>query len=97
MGVVTGYSHSRVDFNDVYFDGDVDSFDLGLYGSYTPGAWYLDASFTWARNWHDTERYDLFAAATAEAQYHGDLFATVPWRWVQHRPRQGAHYPGSFR
>lgn len=76
VGIVTGYSRSRVDFNDVSFDGDVNSFDLGLYGSYNPGAWYFDTSFTWARNWHETERYDLFASATAEARYHGDVFAT---------------------
>jgi len=75
VGLATGYSHSFVDFNNTSFDGIVNSFDLGIYGSYNPGAWYLDASFTWARNWHDTERYDLFALATAEAQYHGDVFA----------------------
>jgi outer membrane autotransporter protein len=75
FGLVSGYSHSRVDFNDVSLDGVVNSFDLGVYGSYNPGAWYLDASFTWTHNWQDTERYDLFALATAEAQYHGDLFA----------------------
>jgi outer membrane autotransporter protein len=75
VGLVTGYSHSFIDFNDVSFDGDINSLDLGIYGSYNPGAWYIDASFTWARNWHNTERYDVFSGATAEAQYHGDLFA----------------------
>ncbi len=76
VGLVTGYSHSRVDFNHVSFDGDVNSFDLGLYGSYNPGAWFLDASFTWARNWNETERFDGFAGATAHGEYFGDVFAT---------------------
>jgi uncharacterized protein with beta-barrel porin domain len=75
VGLVTGYSHSFVDFNNVSFNGRIDSFDLGVYGSYNPGAWYIDASFTWVRNWHDTERDNLFTPATAEAQYHGDIFA----------------------
>lgn len=75
VGLVTGYSYSWVDFNDTSLQGMVNSFDLGVYGSYAPGPWYVDASFTWSRSWHDTERYDLFALATAEAQYHGDLFA----------------------
>ena len=74
-GLVTGYSRSFVDFNNVSLDGHVNSFDLGIYGSYNPGPWYLDASFTWARNWYETERYDFFAFGTAEARYHGDAFA----------------------
>jgi outer membrane autotransporter protein len=76
VGLVTGYSHSSVDFNHVSFDGDINSFDLGLYGSYNPGTWYLDLSFTWARNWNETERYDAFAGSTADGKYFGDIFAT---------------------
>ncbi len=75
VGLVTGYSHSKVDFNDVFFAGKVNSLDAGLYGSYNPAPWYVDASFIWARNWHDTERFDLFANDTAHAEYYGDIFS----------------------
>ncbi len=75
VGLVTGYSHSNVDFNDVSFKGKVNTLDAGLYGSYNPAPWYVDASFIWSRNWHDTERFDLFADAEADAAFFGDVFS----------------------
>ena len=70
IGIAGAYSFSNLDFDDGD-TGDVDSFQLGLFGSWDSGTWYVDGLLSYAFQSYDTKRHIDFLGETAKADYDG--------------------------
>ncbi|MEX0922579.1 MAG: autotransporter domain-containing protein, partial [Rhodovibrionaceae bacterium] len=73
LGLAGGYSESDLDFannNSIDYDG----FQVGLYGTFDPGAFYLDAMVSYA--WYDNDsRRDTGPTGTARGDYDSEVFS----------------------
>jgi outer membrane autotransporter protein len=72
VGIVGAYSFSNIDFDDGD-NGDIDSFQIGLFGSWDSGTWYVDGLVSYAFQSYDTERHIDFGTISekADADYDG--------------------------
>ncbi|NLW35697.1 MAG: autotransporter domain-containing protein [Syntrophorhabdus aromaticivorans] len=72
-GISFGYSHTKVDFDDLSDRGKADSIQVGLYGSYTTNRWYLDSALYYAHNKYDMTRSIAFGPIyrVSEGDYKG--------------------------
>jgi subtilase-type serine protease len=73
VGLAGGYSDNELDFangNDIDYDG----FQAALYGSFDPGAFYLDALVSYAWYDHDSRR-DTGPTGTAKGDYDSEVFS----------------------
>ena len=72
VGLAGGYSESEMDFT----DGDsidYDGYQVGLYGSFEPGAFYLDAMASYA--WYDNDSRRDTGLGTAKGDYDSEVFS----------------------
>ena len=60
LGVSTGYARDEIRTKDSGARTGVDSYQLGLYGSFTRSAYYLDGLFSFAYNNYDASRHINF-------------------------------------
>jgi outer membrane autotransporter protein len=74
-GVSGGYSQLDIDFDNVVSEGDIDTLNLSLYGSYAPGAYYLDTVLSYSRHNYDMARYIPAVGETALADYSANEYS----------------------
>jgi len=70
VGLAGAYSFSSLDFDDGD-QGDIDSWQIGLFGSWDSGTWYVDAMVSYAFQNYETTRHIAFLGERAEADYDG--------------------------
>jgi outer membrane autotransporter protein len=72
VGLVGAYVFSSIDFDDGD-QGDIDSWQIGLFGSWDSGTWYVDGLVSYAFQGYETERHIDFGAFSekADADYNG--------------------------
>jgi outer membrane autotransporter protein len=88
VGAALSYARSNVDGNDAgNSDTDIDSYQVAVYGSYEPGAYYVEGQLAYAFNSVDTSRDITFGGLDRTAkgsydanQYSATLGAGVPMK-----------------
>ncbi len=80
MGISGGYSHSFINFKDGRGEGDVDSFRVGPYASYSKDNFFIDTSVSFGYHNNENKRDIRFGTInyTADSDYHAyDLSAYI--------------------
>lgn len=77
LGVAGGYASTKIDYDLRDNDGEVDSRQVALYGSFVDGPFYVDTTLGFARNNYDISRRILFPGLdrTATADYRGSEYS----------------------
>jgi outer membrane autotransporter protein len=70
IGIAGSYVFSSLDFDDGD-QGDIDSFQIGVFGSWDSGTWYVDGLVSYAFQSYETERHVGFLGEKAEGDYDG--------------------------
>ncbi|MBW1650409.1 MAG: autotransporter domain-containing protein [Deltaproteobacteria bacterium] len=73
-GVSGGYSKSDIDYDDVASDGDTDTLNLSLYGSYFTDNYYLDAIISYSNHDYSMTRDIPILNETASGNYRADEY-----------------------
>jgi len=72
MGVSGGYALTQADYKDIGgSDSQLDSYTLGLYGTWFKDDWYVDTAFAGAYNQYDISRKIPFLSRTATSNSNG--------------------------
>jgi outer membrane autotransporter protein len=76
-GLSLGYSRTDIDLDDSGGDGDIDSLFGSLYGSYFNKNAYIEAAFSYGRNWYDNQRSIQVGPdqRKASSDHDGDAFS----------------------
>ncbi len=82
-GVSGGYSQSAIDYENVDSEGDTNSLNLSLYGSYFADKYYLDAILSYSNHDYSMKRSIPILNETATGNYRADEY--------------GAYLKGGFR
>jgi outer membrane autotransporter protein len=78
FGINTGFAWTDMDWDNVDAEGSIDTWHIGLYGSYATQQYFIDAGMSYGRNWYDTDRKIDFGtiSRTAKADsVDGDEFS----------------------
>ncbi|MDD4954680.1 MAG: autotransporter domain-containing protein, partial [Candidatus Omnitrophica bacterium] len=78
IGLNTGYAQDRIRSKDNSTRTDVDSYQVGMYGNYAKGPFYLDGIFSFAYNQYDSTRRIMFNSIdrTPKSDYGGQQYST---------------------
>jgi uncharacterized protein with beta-barrel porin domain len=78
-GLSFGYAATKADFNGSATSGRIDSYDIGLYGSYQWGGFHLDAVASYAFLNNKTDRQIMVGdiVRQANASYHGQRYGLM--------------------
>jgi len=78
IGLNTGYAQDRIRSKDNSTRTDVDSYQVGMYGNYAKGPFYLDGIFSFAYNQYDSSRRIMFNSIdrTPKSDYGGQQYST---------------------
>jgi outer membrane autotransporter protein len=76
-GLSLGYSRTDIDLDGHRGDGDIDSLFGSLYGSYFNKNAYIEAAFSYGRNWYENQRLILVGPIQrrASSEHDGDVFS----------------------
>ncbi|WP_043643853.1 autotransporter outer membrane beta-barrel domain-containing protein [Caenispirillum salinarum] len=76
VGVALGYAGTNVDSDLAGTETDVDSYQLGIYGTWTQGPWYANGTVFYGRHAYDSERLVVSGgnAQTASADYNANEY-----------------------
>jgi outer membrane autotransporter protein len=73
VGLSFGYSDTDVDA-DRYTETDIDTYNLGIYGTYSMGALWLDGGFSYAWGDIESDRKVAFLSRTASSDAESDTW-----------------------
>ncbi|MBW1616282.1 MAG: autotransporter domain-containing protein [Deltaproteobacteria bacterium] len=74
IGAAGGYSESDIEYKTVPTEGETDTLNISLYGSYNAPKYYIDTILSYSNHNYDIDRYIPILNETANGDYRADEY-----------------------